>query len=187
MEKINVTSLNHKKIQKQQIRIAFVGFKFNLKIKLNYFIRHINFPPGRSTRLLLHIADAPCHGRAFQTAAAAARTSDRYPDGDPLGRSVEELLGQLAAKQVFYYFGRINSSTDRMVAAFADLYGWAELTVCDLSRTDLFFDVVVSAASMTVTRSILQSSPVKRGIEKPANAAPFNRVPRSDQIFQIFN
>jgi hypothetical protein len=34
-----------------------------------------------STRLVIHIADAPCHGTAYH----GGKFRDDYPDGDPLG------------------------------------------------------------------------------------------------------
>ena len=42
-------------------------------------------------RLLVHIADAPCHGREFYS----SDISDHYPDGDKLGRSLPSLLSKL--------------------------------------------------------------------------------------------
>lgn len=65
-----------------------------------------------ATRILYHIADAPCHGREFHD------MSDDYPGGDKYGLKIEDLLNGLNQKNVIYYFGKINSSTDKMIGEF---------------------------------------------------------------------
>jgi hypothetical protein len=63
------------------------------------------------TRILYHIADAPCHGRDFHRADC----SDDFPDGDPNGLKPAEILAELKALKVQYFFGKIKDRTDLMV------------------------------------------------------------------------
>ena len=67
-----------------------------------------------TTRILFHIGDAPCHGRKYHD----TRTPDEFPDGDPNGIIIEEMLDKLYQSQVEYYFGRLKSHTDKMIEVF---------------------------------------------------------------------
>jgi len=49
-----------------------------------------------ATKLVVHIADAPCHGKRYHSA------DDTYPNGDPEGRDPEKLLAQMAARGIDY-------------------------------------------------------------------------------------
>lgn len=65
------------------------------------------------TRILYHIADAPCHGREFH----GTDSSDDFPDGDPNGLKADDILHALKGLNVQYYFGKIKSKTDTMVSS----------------------------------------------------------------------
>ncbi len=65
------------------------------------------------TRILIHIADAPCHGRRFYEKA-----NDSYTDGDPTGLKIDEIVRVLIEKQIDYHFFQINSSTQKMIQEF---------------------------------------------------------------------
>ncbi|PRP80235.1 hypothetical protein PROFUN_12174 [Planoprotostelium fungivorum] len=67
-----------------------------------------------STRLIIHIADAPCHGRQYHN------FKDDYPEGDPTGLSLETLLGKVCDKRIDLYFGKINNRTDKMTNIFRE-------------------------------------------------------------------
>jgi hypothetical protein len=64
------------------------------------------------TRILYHIADAPCHGRDFHRTDC----SDDFPEGDPNGLKPAEILAELKALKVQYFFGKIKDRTDLMVS-----------------------------------------------------------------------
>jgi len=59
-------------------------------------------------RLLILIADAPCHGSMYH------KERDDYPRGDPKGLIPEVLLTQAARKNISLFFARINARTDKM-------------------------------------------------------------------------
>lgn len=69
-------------------------------------------------RLLVHIADAPCHGTEFNSGL-----SDNYPGGDARGRSAAALLQTLRADchVSTYFFCHLNDTTRQMVAVFKRL------------------------------------------------------------------
>jgi hypothetical protein len=113
-----------------------------LNVSKNLFMRYFS----RSTRMLFHIADAPCHGIQFHSF-----TVDHFPGGDPKGRSLESLLGQLADNEIQYHFGKINERTDKMVEAFARVYA-GDLVICEMKNADQLLDNVVSTASIAVTQ-----------------------------------
>lgn len=61
-------------------------------------LQHANQMSWESrTRLCVHIADAPCHGKQYHD------VDDSYPDGDPHGLVAEDLLAELGNKRVNYY------------------------------------------------------------------------------------
>ena len=73
--------------------------------------------------MIIHLADAPCHGRKYHN------HHDDYPNGDPSGVSPEDLLKQIARKRIHFYFIEINSSTTRMMTdIFKNCYEQSEYT-----------------------------------------------------------
>jgi hypothetical protein len=69
-----------------------------------------------SSRVLFHLADAPCHGQAYYDTKTFK--SDHHPKGDPKGLNIKELLKNIFDKGINYYFTRINDTTDIMIEAF---------------------------------------------------------------------
>lgn len=102
--------------------------------------------------MLFHIADRPCHGREFHSYGDSA-DSDRYPAGDPSGRSINSLFGQINGKEIQYNFGKITADTDIMLKKFSTVYD-GEIIVCDVKDAGRILENVVSSTSMAVTRGI---------------------------------
>ena len=98
-----------------------------------------------SSRMLFHIADAPCHGREFNSGC-----NDDYQSGDPLNRSMYSLFNSVNDKQIQYYFGKINESTTKMVERFASAYK-GELIVYDVKDVECITSSLISSASISVT------------------------------------
>ena len=75
-----------------------------------------------ANRVVVHIADAPCHGEEFHDLGPK---NDRYLGGDKLGRDAAELLRQLAedCKLDTYLFCHLTEWTQKMVDRFRDLLG----------------------------------------------------------------
>ncbi|KAF0522601.1 kinase-like protein [Gigaspora margarita] len=90
---------------------------------------------SNATRVLIHIGDAPPHGRRFDRFADSRlyHYYDNYPDGDPYGLTAESVLNKMQSKNILYYFGKINSSTNVMLNVFREIIG--EFPVFDLMTT----------------------------------------------------
>ncbi|CAB4439737.1 unnamed protein product [Rhizophagus irregularis] len=101
-----------------------------------------------STRVLLHIGDCPPHGRRFTT------LRDNYPDGDPNGLTAENVLEKMRSKNIFYFFGKITSDTDKMLEIFRDIIG--EFPVFDLVGGDpiKLIEKLIKATSSSITYAV---------------------------------
>ena len=65
--------------------------------------------------MLIHIADAPCHGRQYHD------IDDTYPSGDPGGISHESMMKEVVRFNIDYWFGYIQkTNTDKMIGIFND-------------------------------------------------------------------
>ena len=86
--------------------------------------RALNASWKQQTRCIIHIADAPPHGRSLHDLDAR---EDRYPNpgSEPHGLTYEPLLAQLIQLGVNYALLRINHYTNRMALAFAQVYAEA--------------------------------------------------------------
>ena len=104
------------------------------------------------TRVLCHVADAPCHGTKFHSC------HDSYPEGDPTGLDPLDLVRQLANKRVDYYFVRITQWTDQMARMFEDVYKGSQSSA-EFRQRELgddagkFADFVVDSVSHSVYRA----------------------------------
>ena len=72
-------------------------------------------------RILVHFADAPCHGSRFHNGVDDKYIN--YNKEDCRGLKIEDLMATLIELDVQYYFGRMNDSTDKMVDQFRDASG----------------------------------------------------------------
>ncbi|CAG8504583.1 13183_t:CDS:1 [Acaulospora colombiana] len=102
-------------------------------------------------RVLLHICDAPPHGRRFTD------VSDDYPEGDPNGLTAEIVLRNMRSKGISYFFGKITSYTNKMVEIFRSILG--DFDVFDFSEgkekpeelTFKFFEATCSAITTAIS------------------------------------
>ena len=104
------------------------------------------------TRIVFHVADAPCHGSKFHDGV-----SDSYPNGDPRGRRAKDLLCKLEQLQVKYWFAKLNDTTDKMVAMFRSLLkdpDMLQLVTLDSAEE------LISAVARTVSCSIREMESV---------------------------
>lgn len=82
-----------------------------------------------AAKTLIHIADAPPHGRQFHD----AWVSDRFPGGDPNERNSLYVMGTLSEDNIDYTFIKITDTTNIMLQKFQDVYrGPGEFHVIDL-------------------------------------------------------
>lgn len=70
-------------------------------------------------QILIHIADAPCHGTMYHSESYGI--DDTYPNGDPAGISHENMMQQVVRLDIQYWFGYINKQyTDQMIRIFSE-------------------------------------------------------------------
>ena len=64
--------------------------------------------------MLIHFADAPCHGNQYHSGVG-----DDHPGGDPENRDLNEIMSKLYRREIQYHFGFINeSATAKMINEF---------------------------------------------------------------------
>ncbi|KAL6055637.1 VWFA domain-containing protein [Balamuthia mandrillaris] len=69
----------------------------------------------QATKVLIHIADAPCHGKQYHSLA------DDYPGGDPAGIDHDVIMMKVSGLGIRYFFGFIHAChTDKMISIFSD-------------------------------------------------------------------
>lgn len=117
------------------------------------------------TRTLIHVCDAPCHGKIFHS------YSDNYPNGDPSGLNPLAQMKQLASLGITYNFARIHNCTDKMMEMFRAAYD-AEararsgmlMNAQELSSgPSKFLSFVVGAITESITHSMTTMSRASSG------------------------
>jgi hypothetical protein len=118
----------------------------------------------QQTRCIIHITDAPPHGRALHD---LRETQDNYykPGSEPHGLTYEPLLRQLLQLNINYALLRINSSTDRMALAFSRVYAAASGDV-KLLPSNTYYNQVNGM------RSKVGGASSKRSASASASASP---------------
>uniref|UniRef100_A0AC35F058 Alpha-type protein kinase domain-containing protein n=1 Tax=Panagrolaimus sp. PS1159 TaxID=55785 RepID=A0AC35F058_9BILA len=113
----------------------------------------LSWSPNFGTKVIFHIADAPCHGKKYHDCG------DSYPSGDPKGRTEADLFKRIIENGIDYYFGKINNSTDKMIKIFEGVYN-QEITEFDIKNVKAITESVISAVSTSVLAGISKSTMV---------------------------
>ena len=134
------------------------------------------------SRVLFHVADAPCHGRRFHCEA-----NDSFPDGDPRGLNIRKLLTHLTALNVEYYFAEINESTAKMIDEFNkeinEIDNGREIKQMTLNKAD---DLLVSV-SMSIAATIMNSKSLSmHTMERGKQAKKFTVDPSTRFVLKFF-
>lgn len=98
---------------------------------------------SKQTRILFHIADSPCHGTGFHDPSVG----DNYPNGDPRGLRIEDLLSKLEELKIIYWFAKLGSATDLMVQVFQSIMNINQI---DLNSVDDLVGAVAGSISASV-------------------------------------
>lgn len=107
-----------------------------------------------SSRVLIHIADYPAHGRQYHD--YSSDDQDAFMDGNPFGLVPEQLVQELAALKVDYNFGEITEDTRKMTAIFAKAYTGcqAKFTVRNARNPAAdFVPLVLNSVSSSMSRA----------------------------------
>lgn len=111
-----------------------------------------------SSRVLIHIADAPAHGEVYN-----GGRGDNYATGrTPHGKSTDAVpyLKALRGSQVHYFFFRVNSTCDAMVAKFNEQLALTSkskagqyVDIQELSQVEDLADTVLKTFSSSVLKT----------------------------------
>lgn len=104
-----------------------------------------------ATKLMFHIGDGPCHGTRFHSCG------DSYPGGDPNGLRAEALLPAIQQKGIVYKFGRINSSTDKMISEFNKILGGHVIETMDVADASTLMGSVATSVTESLYTSLSSS------------------------------
>ena len=107
-------------------------------------------------KVLIHLADAPCHGTQYHEEGI----SDRYPHGDPEERSLNDLMSKLYRREIHYHFAFIKRRvTEKMIAEFDRVLlerGGREMTIhtFDANEPSLVDEAVYRSISSSISTSL---------------------------------
>ncbi|CAM9749247.1 unnamed protein product [Heterosigma akashiwo] len=102
------------------------------------------------TRILFHIADAPCHGTNYHS-----YSRDDHPDGGPDGPFIQQYLTSLDKQGVQYFFARISPSTDKMIEQFNAGMGKAYITTVPLESASELVGTVTTSIRKSIHTSMV--------------------------------
>jgi hypothetical protein len=85
--------------------------------------RNLNIPDKTYKKLIVHVADAPPHGKEFH----AENLDDTWPNGCPSGITMAQLASSMNENKIYYHFCRLNTSTDVMQEKFVKEFKYCEI------------------------------------------------------------
>jgi len=103
-------------------------------------------------RIVFHIGDAPQHGAEFHDGCG-----DSYIEGCPRGVTATRVFRSFRKLKLKYFFGKINSSTDKMFFKFQELHGESNAKQVELHNHHLLLDSVMESVSSTITETMSQT------------------------------
>ena len=118
-------------------------------------------------RVLILIADAPCHGDQYHNGCG-----DDYPSGSfPGSKEAGQVVSALQQSGVDFTFLKINPTTDKMIAKFNELGGGQWITTMDINeaRLDDKHPTFADALKKTIKDSVKDS--LNRTFAASASAA----------------
>ena len=117
--------------------------------------------------MLIHIADAPCHGREYHS----REVGDDYNGGDPAKISHDEMMEKVAKQGIHYWFGHIRkSSTAKMVTIQNESlrrFSQQKQMITEFNASnptmlkDAVYSIVVSSVSSTADTLIEDVTPIR--------------------------
>jgi hypothetical protein len=106
-----------------------------------------------SSRVLLHICDAPCHGKKYHDDSV----KDYFPNGDPKGLMIANILKTIVDLNIDYYFAEISEKTVKMIDEFTKelnlISGTKKLTTYKLNRSTDLLQTISTSVTVTICNS----------------------------------
>lgn len=121
-------------------------------------LKEMDWGSTANSNLLIHIADAPCHGSQYHD------MKDSYPDGDPAKIPLSSLMSRIHRFNINYWFGKMDKCTDKMIEAFNKALMEAgssnPIQVFEsLEKAEVIAQAVTQATLATVTSSMASKGP----------------------------
>ncbi|KAF1999556.1 hypothetical protein P154DRAFT_546133 [Amniculicola lignicola CBS 123094] len=117
----------------------------------------------QQTRCIIHIADAPPHGRELQNSPPCGYDRWATPGSEPHGLTHPALLKQLISLKVNYAFLRIKAATDNMAFTFFKAYSDTS-SDCKLHTANRYYtqaNIIAAATHVNVRGSSSSTSKAK--------------------------
>jgi hypothetical protein len=129
------------------------------------------------TKILFHVADAPCHGTFF---AGGVKYNDAHGTVDSTGAETKSVLQDLCSKKgVQYLFLRINDRTTNMIVAYNKLMATMpmkpQITTHKLSEAADIIKIAVASTVASISAEYSKASAVAGG-SKASYLASVNAV-----------
>ncbi|XP_019852957.1 PREDICTED: alpha-protein kinase vwkA-like [Amphimedon queenslandica] len=124
---------------------------------LKVTLSNLSWRPS-ATKVLMHIADAPCHGTQYHSG------DDDYPNGDPAGITHESMMAKVVHHDIQYWFAYINrSNTDKMIDIFNESLKSQSSQRLIIRQVDATKpDELTSAVHKSVTASVFANEARKK-------------------------
>eukprot|EP00340_Litonotus_pictus_P010864 CAMPEP_0170536448 /NCGR_PEP_ID=MMETSP0209-20121228/102153_1 /TAXON_ID=665100 ORGANISM="Litonotus pictus, Strain P1" /NCGR_SAMPLE_ID=MMETSP0209 /ASSEMBLY_ACC=CAM_ASM_000301 /LENGTH=765 /DNA_ID=CAMNT_0010837817 /DNA_START=540 /DNA_END=2837 /DNA_ORIENTATION=+ len=109
-------------------------------------------------RFCVLICDAPCHGSKYHT---NEYMGDDYPNGDPNGLVIEDLIKEYGKKGINFYGVKIDDNTDKMFQILNKSYSEVtdnEIVIADLKGNIDELEFFVSFGANTTLQSVTHNN-----------------------------
>ncbi|CAF1412752.1 unnamed protein product [Adineta ricciae] len=132
-----------------------------------------------ANRILIHICDAPCHGRQYYDAKFQQRQGtkwDAFPDGDPKNRDITKLLLNIKSLDIQYLSIQLNPrKTRKMFDEFRLIYG--SISELDVENPSEMMNVVTKMANSIIMSSIENTMSIFRTTDERKVYTLSNHMP----------
>ncbi|CAF1459585.1 unnamed protein product [Adineta ricciae] len=132
-----------------------------------------------ANRILIHICDAPCHGRQYYDAKLQQRQGtkwDAFPDGDPKNRDIAKLLLDIKSLDIHYFSIQLKPrKTRKMFDEFRLIYGL--ISELDVANPSEMMNVVTKMASSIIMSSIENTMSIFRTTDERKVYTLSNQMP----------
>jgi hypothetical protein len=135
-------------------------------------------------RILVHICDAPCHGRQYYNEQLIKRIGtvwDHFPDGDPKNRDLSKLLLDIKELDIKYFSIQLKTeNTQRMFDEFRLIYG--VIRELNAESPNELIDIVTKTTSNVIMNSIQNTMSIFRTSDRRKIYALSNNKPEWSTI-----
>ncbi len=135
-------------------------------------------------QVLIHFADAPCHGKQYYCGSI----DDNHPDGDPNHRDLNEIMSKLYRREVRYHFGFINEmATAKMIQEFDKVLlerGGREMMIqiFNADKPPLMDEAVYRSISTSISVTLQKLSAVDKPKGKIRDFKLLKSIPEWDKV-----